>query len=297
MISDVFKLIDITPLPDSNLNWCFVTKDKVPLRSDGALARPNVMIDFCSYDKLPRYAYPEKAAGLGISVQASDICAIDVDKCFSIPFDISTADSRAVDIMRMFSFAYEEFSFSGTGLRVLFRTPSVEQYSDFYYIKNEQNKIEFYQPTRSYRYVTVTGRTIKNNPITFDINAYDTLIEFLEKYMRKPVKKVIRTIDVYEDTRSIEELLMRVKYHYYKNLRFQDLWFSVAPGSGADESERDFKIINYLFENITPDKDKLQTLFESSPYFKSKDWKHRKKWEYNGNRYYNYIYEQIRRIH
>ena len=185
--------------------------------------------------------------------------------------------------------AYCEFSFSGTGLRVLFNAEIVDDYSSKYYIKNSKQNIEFYQPTQSFRYVTVTGNTISDN---FSKVSQEVLIAFLEKYMKKTEKK--RDVKSVED-KPIEVLQSRVRYLYLTNHRFQDLWFGKAPGSGKDESERDFQIMSILYENITQNKEKLKLLFEISPYFKSKDWKHMKKWEQQDFRYFEYVFSQIER--
>ena len=232
-------------------------------------------------------------AGIGVSVQASNICAIDVDHCFKSPFIIESSDDRGKDVLSIFKdHAYCEFSFSGTGLRILFRHPIIENYANDFYIKNSKNEMEFYQPGKSYRYVTITGKTIYDNPIK--LCEKSILFDFLNKYMVRPKKSEKEEISSPErETRSIDQLMELVKYHYLKNSFFQEIWFSKAPGYNSDESERDYYLIQYMYMNITRDKEMLRELFESSPFFQSKDWKHKNKWEYNDHRYYNYIYDHI----
>ena len=285
-----------TNLSTANLRYCLVTETKRPIKIDGTPARPNCEEDFVELESLLQCESIDSYAGIGISVQASKLCAIDVDHCFSQAFDISSADDRAKDVLPRFSkFAYCEFSFSGTGLRVLFRHPIIEHYSDSYYIKNESKRVEFYQPTRSYRYVTVTGHSIYDNPIE-DIPSY-VLEEFLEDYMKKPDRKTY-TVETSEvETRTFKQLSALVKKLYFKDIRLQDLWFGQAPGSGKNESELDYYLIAYLFEHVTQDKQLLKQLFESSPYFKSKDQKHVFKWNNQDGRYYEYVYSVIRRTH
>ena len=277
-----------TSLINLPLKYCLVTDDKKPVRFDGTIARPNNVDDFVELYQLCDLA--ENYAGIGVSIQASKVFAIDVDHCFSIVNDIHSGDKRANSILNMFKdIAYCEFSFSGTGLRVLFNAEIVDDYSSKYYIKNSKQNIEFYQPTQSFRYVTVTGNTISDN---FSKVSQEVLIAFLEKYMKKTEKK--RDVKSVED-KPIEVLQSRVRYLYLTNHRFQDLWFGKAPGSGKDESERDFQIMSILYENITQNKEKLKLLFEISPYFKSKDWKHMKKWEQQDFRYFEYVFSQIER--
>lgn len=279
-------------LMSAGLKYCLLNKAKIPLKIDGTNVSPNKVEDFVDFnvlciDNLSDYA------GIGVSIQASNICAIDVDHCFKSPFVLSSGDSRAENVLNIFkNSAYCEFSFSGTGLRILFRHPVIENYAKMYYIKNSKNEMEFYQPGKSYRYVTLTGRSIYDNELN---SCEDSILyEFLDKYMVRPRKlEIERNLSLQAETRDINQLKEVVKYHYLTNPLFQDIWFSKAPGSGKDESERDYFLISYMYTNVTKDKALLKELFESSPFFKSKDWKHRNKWEYNDFRYYKYIYNQL----
>ena len=165
-----------------------------------------------------------------------------------------------------------------------------------YYIKNSKNGIEFYQPSNSARYVTLTGNTICDNNL-FKIDSLEIVYEFLNKYMIRE-KKIIRSQSSVSgdinNNLSIDKLMLKVKSLYFKDIEFQNSWFACAPGSGSNESEMDYHLLCLLYNNITTDKDKLQELFELSPYFKSKDTKHINKWEYGNYRYYNYIYERLK---
>lgn len=281
-----------------SLKYCLVTKDKLPFKIDGSLAKPNMVEDFVDLTTIINNLNNIKIdnyKGVGISIQASNISAIDVDHCFETPFDIKSGDNRAKELIEMFKdFAYIEFSFSGTGLRILFKTNIIEDYSTKYYIKNANNSIEYYQPTNSFRYVTVTGKYIYNNEIKESLELNKNIILFLDKYMKREEKKKIEIYTTKEETRTFEELLKLVKFHYFKDGIFQNLWFDKAPGSGSNESERDFHLVAYLYQHITQDKDLIKQLFESSPFFKSKDWKHKNKWNYQNFRYYNYLYDNIR---
>lgn len=280
------------------LKYCLVSKDKLPYKIDGSLVKPNNKNDFVNFEDIINACnnIKEDYKGVGISIQASEICAIDVDRCFSIPFEKSSCDERGNKIINIFKDkAYVEFSFSGTGLRVLFKSKIIENYSDDYYIKNSNNHIEYYQPSNSYRYVTITGKCIFNNKIDeIDSNFIEN--EFLSKFMKKENKHLVDIKTTENETRTYEQLMKLVRFHYIKNNNFQDLWFTNAPGSGKDESERDYHLIIYLFENITQNKDLIKQIFESSPFFKSKDWKHVNKWNNQKFRYFNYLYDTIRRM-
>lgn len=278
-----------TSLFEQDLRYCLVDEQKKPHKIDGELARPNNVDDFVSIAELLTSDKLFEFAGVGISIQASKITAIDVDHCFKEANNLESKDERASEILDLFwDKAYCEFSFSGTGLRVLFQSDLISDYSLKYYIKNEKNQIEFYQPTNSFRYVTLTGNTLYDY---FSKVNQDTISAFLEKYMKRPVR-VTRKVQQSSEV-SFDKLQTKVKYLYLTRHGFQDLWFGKAPGSGKDESERDFHILAYLYEEVTQDKEMVKKLFEQSPYFKSKDWKHVKKWEQQEFRYFEYVFSQI----
>lgn len=293
---DTIIKISNTKLINYDFRFCLVTHDKKPIKLDGKLARPNREEDFVTLDDLLQCDKLTDYAGVGISVQASKVFAIDVDKCFSKKHDMATIDERGAKILDMFrNKTYCEYSFSGTGLRILFTGQCIEHYSDKYYVKNEREKLEFYQPSQSYRYVTLTGDVISDMPVEELDNSF--ILNFLNQYLLRPVVNKISTCAETSDSVSFEEMMIKVKKLYYTDMLFQNLWFAQAPGSGKNESELDYQLLAYLFENVTTQSDMLQRLFEASSYFKSKDEYHMRKWTYQNNRYFKYIYSQLRRTH
>ena len=291
-LDTLLKIAENENLINSNLKYCLVTEKKLPYKLDNTPAKINNINDFVNFEELLNGEL-EKYAGIGISIQASKVCAIDVDKCFSIPFDISRGDKRANDIINRFEkYAYIEFSFSGKGLRVIFRQ-NYNFDNKKYYIKNESNSIEYYQPEKSYRYVTITGMTIINNPINSTYNFENVIEQFLNDYMLRPIKNIVREINEVDNNVSIDILRRRLRRKLLLDNKFQDVWFSKAPGSGADESERDYYLLSCLYETITQNKENLRILFEESPFFKSKDYKHMNKWTNQDHRYFNYLYDRI----
>lgn len=284
-------------LANYDFRYCLVDEIKHPFTIDKVFARPNHSEDFVKIEKLLDVSVStlDSYEGLGVSVQASDICAIDIDHCASNKFDVESLDYRAKDIIEMLKdFAYIEFSFSGNGVRIFFKAHRIDNYEQIYYTKNSAVNIEYYYPEGSARYVTITGKTIVNNPIkTLTYDEQQKLMTFLNKYMRR--KHELHSTDVVEhkDDRSLDDLMKLVKYRYLINNSFQDVWFSPAPGSGHDESERDYKLVAEIYDNITKDKDKIKQIFEQSPFFKSKDWKHVSKWQKQDGRYFNYLYSRI----
>lgn len=278
---------------NENLKYCLVDEKKRPYTIFGNYARPNCNEDFSSLEELLSADNLYTYKGVGISINASNVCAIDVDHCFSNAFDFESIDSRGKDIFNTFKdLAYIEFSFSGTGMRVIFLQEAIENYSDIYYVKNSKNQIEYYQPSGSARYVTITGQVLANNPIISQQNFKHILIKFLDKYMKRPIS-IVNNNDNLDNTDDLETAKKKLKRYIFKNMRFQDLWYGKAPGSGKNESELDFAILQQIYLNITTNKETIRLLFETSPYFKSKDHKHINKWEYNNHRYYNYVYDRL----
>lgn len=299
---EVLQNIDsISSLRNANLKFCLVSSNKHPLKLDGTNAKPNNVQDFVDFETLKSCQNLSDYSGIGISIQASKVTAIDVDKCFSKPFEIESADERAIDVINTFmDVAYIEFSFSGLGLRVLYRQPEIEDYSRTYYTKNEQYGIEYYQPSNSFRYVTITGKAIVKKDINSKETFSETILNFLNKYMKRKVYVHRESQTIIDDNRSIHDLLTDVMKLYIKNIVFADKWFNKEhkfaniPGK-SHESQDDYGLMTALYDNITHDKEKLRIIFEQSPYFKTKDKKHLDKWFKNDYRYYNFIFDEMLR--
>jgi hypothetical protein len=283
----IYRILSGTALTGyGGFRYCYMDENKEAYNGK-VLARSDVRSDFVPLDGLD-LSLSDGYAGVGISVQASGVSAVDVDHCFSVPFDLSSADARGKSILSIFEGCYEEFSFSGTGLRCFFLSDPIPDYTKIYFIKNKKTGCEFYYPEGSNRYISVTGRTIQDNAIKQVQEG--TLLSYLDKYLKRP------ELSHSQDETSIiegvdpEQLLM----HYIRSdSGFQNNWFDKAPGSGSNESERDYFLVAFIYDHITRDKAKIKAIFERSPFFLSKDRKHVSKWEYRDGRYYDYIYECV----
>lgn len=291
---DVIENICKTTLINGDFIYCLVDNNKIPYTHKNTLCHPNRQEDFNSLETLLNNNEIEKYKGVGISIFANNISAIDVDCCIKEPFNINCLDDRAKDIVNVFKDrAYIEFSFSGKGLRILFDIINLPvNYNTEYYIKNSKKSIEFYNPSFKARYVTITGRPLYNNNPRNKID-FNEIKFFFDKYFKREYKLNINK-EISDDIKSDEELMNLTKYYIYKNIYFQDLWFEKAPGKGHNESERDFELIRFIYLNITKNKIKIKNIFETSPFFKSKDWEHKNKWEKNDGEYYNVIYEKVK---
>lgn len=298
-LDTLFNITENQHLLKYNFKYCLVDNMKHPYKFDGNLARPNCNEDFSPIEDLASVSINtlNDYHCLGVSIQASQVCAIDIDDCVGKAFDKETISSKAKSIIEQFkNFAYIEFSFSGHGLRIFFKSKTIDNYKYIYYTKNSKEHIEYYYPEGSARYVTITGMTIYSNEIRNLTTHEETVLSgFLNTYMKREHQlNVDKDENLEVDDRTIDELMIKVKNAYFRNYNFQDLWFTEAPGSGADESERDYHLVAYLYDNITKDKNKIKELFELSPFFKSKDYKHLNKWQKQDYRYFNYLYTKIK---
>ena len=266
--------------------------NKVPYRYDGTLAKPNQEDDFVGLEEIMNNHLEgkidlNKYNGLGISCKANNLIAIDIDHCFSNKLDFSSIDERGKRVYELFKgLGYIEFSFSGTGMRILLNTSTIpDNYSDTYYIKNSKKQIEFYDEN-AIRYVTITGNYISND-VPVDRPSEKVIKEFLDEFMMKP-KVSSTSIEESIDDSSIGDLMKEVKYHLIDNMSFQRNWYTKAPGFGHDESERDYFLIAYILTHITSDRNKVREIIERSPFYESKDKAHKNKWKRNNYYYYNF---------
>lgn len=287
-IDFLIKILD-TKLPYYDLKWCFVDSKKLPYQNNGKIAKSNDFKTFCNIEELMT-EYLLKFDGIGISINFSKICAIDIDKCVEKPFDINFINKKGKDILNIFEDYYCEFSFSGTGLRILFfikENEFLDDYKKKYYTKNSNEKVEFYNHN-DIRYVTITGMTIHNNDIkNVDINI---LKQFLDTYMQLKKKKEIIS-NIKNEIVDEKEIEKRLKKLFHKDLNFLEVWNSKAPGSKKNESELDYYLILMLYQNVCSNIDMIKKLIETSNYYQTKDKKHKKKWNDS-----NYVYETYESI-
>lgn len=304
---DCIKRVNQTSISkDNTIRYCLVNAGKLPFRIDGSLAQTNNSKSFVCFDDLRKASNLLKYRTIGISIQFSNLCGIDIDHCFTTPLDFKTADERAKDIYTMFKdFSYIEFSFSGKGMRVLFKTESIDNYKSKYFIKNSKNNIEYYQTSYgtdavSYRYLTLTGNTIIDNYSSSNLKQADrdTLFAFLNKYMLRDNKSVVEPFKSdLKEVKTSDEIKKRLRWCLLKDNDFQDNWFNKATGSHTNESERDYYLCVYIYKNITTNQDMIINIFEQSPFYKSKDEKHITKWNKNNKQYFRrFIYPHLKEL-
>lgn len=236
--------------------WKLTDKGKEPFNlSTGLHAKSNDEATFSSYpvllNNIHKYLnYDEtgkQIGGIGLGIFRG-YSAIDIDHCIDEDGNISEMAKDIIDFCQ----SYTEYSPSRTGIRIIFKTQTKIDKSE-YYINNSKRGLEVYISNNTNKFVSITGNKISGD----NINEIE-LDYILNKYMRKGEFDIEKAIE--------------------KDSRLKELWFKKAPGSHADESEADMalccKLAFYLKNNIV----EIKRYFEMSPYFKSKDETHIKKW-------------------
>ena len=123
-LDTLFNIVNNDNILKYDFKYCLVDDNKHPFKANGDFVKPNCDNDFCSIIDLTNLNQDilQSYKGIGISIHASNICAIDIDHCVSNAFDVNSINALALNIINLFkNFAYIEFSFSGTGLRILFK--------------------------------------------------------------------------------------------------------------------------------------------------------------------------------
>ena len=249
--------------------WKLTEKGKIPFNvQNGKMARSNdkttfapfgvVMTKLSSYFKFDEHG--KNIGGLGFGI-FNGFSAVDIDHCIK---DGKLTD-MAQDVIDYCS-SYTEYSPSGEGIRIIFKT-NTKLDKSIYYINNHKTGLEIYISENTNKYVTITGNVL----IPSNVNEVD-ISYILDKYMKKNKSKSVtkaKTFDIKD---------------YPNDLKLNELWNTKAPGSGSNESELDLALCNKLAFYLKGDFLGINKAFMVSPYYKSKDSMHIQKWDRNDYR-------------
>ena len=262
----MIEAISLKDLPQElkfNALWCcwkYVTVDgkltKKPFNVlTGNGAKSNDETTFVSYPVLLNHIYKylsidengKQTGGVGLGIFRG-YSAVDIDHCVDENGNISEMARDIIDFCQ----SYTEYSPSKTGIRIIFKTQTKIEKSE-YYINNANLGLEIYISNNTNKFVTITG-----NKISGDIINEIDILPLLNKYMKKGGFNVNKILE--------------------KDEKLKELWFKKAPGSHADESETDMALCCKLAYYLKNDENEIKRIFESSPYYQSKDEEHKKKW-------------------
>ncbi|MDY0104271.1 MAG: phage/plasmid primase, P4 family [Lentimicrobium sp.] len=212
------------------------------------------------------YAIDDKGkpiGGLGLGI-FNGYSAIDIDHCVERDGKLSELATDIID----YCHTYTEYSPSGTGVRLIFKTPTIIN-KETHYINNQNLGLEIYISDNTNKFVTLTGNIIHG----YDIAELD-ITYIVNKYMLKRDVK-ISALNGYVDT---DEVDIKIKNKMRVSAKFREIWNKQAPGDGADESETDMILCNMLADVFDGNYAEIEEAFSNSPYFQSKDDKHKNKW-------------------
>jgi len=197
--------------------------------------------------------------GLGLGI-FNGYSAVDIDDCVE-GGQLSDLANDIVDYLH----SYTEYSPSGHGIRIIFKTPTMIN-KETHYVNNRNLGLEIYISDNTNKFVTLTGNTLHS----LDIADID-ITYIINKYMEKNNTKIITATPV-------ENTDIKLKNKLRVSSKFRELWNSEASGSNGDESETDLTICNILADVFEGNYAMVDSAFQTSPYFLSKDTKHTNKW-------------------
>ena len=188
-------------------NWVwYTTKDDKKTKKP--LSKVNEPNTWLTYEQAVSGTEWNNADGIGLMFAKNSsglaICGIDIDA-----HHVDT-NPLAKEIMQMFSDTYTEKSPSGKGYHILFftelaRLPDSKTYKSQYQQKNSTLDVECYISGMTNRYFTFTGNQVSDSDCLTDKT--DTLLQFLDKYMRKAPSSSVSSADQLKLTEEEKILL------------------------------------------------------------------------------------------
>ena len=257
---DALSLKDIPQELKFSALWCcwkLTEKGKEPFNPvDNTHAKSNDPTTFVTYPVLLNHLHKylkyddngKQTGGVGLGIFRG-FSAIDIDHCVDANGNLSDMAKDIIDFCQ----SYTEYSPSKTGIRIIFKTSSKIDKSQ-YYINNANLGLEIYISDNTNKYVSITGNKLSGDRIN-EIN----IEPLLTKYMKKGQFNLNKVLE--------------------KDAKFADLWNKKAPGSHSDESESDMRLCCKLAYYLKNDENEIKRYFEMSPYYQSKDLMHKKKWQ------------------
>lgn len=248
---------------------------KVPLSiSKGGFARSNDKSSFVDFETASKSdiakavtAQGRLVNGLGLGI-FNGYSAVDIDHCVKN----GKANDFAQKIIDYFQ-SYTEYSPSGTGIRIIFKTDIKSIDKSQYYINNHNLGLEIYIEGSTSKFVTLTGN-IYPGCAGFGIVSSDPM-PLMNEYMFKTGKYVSEKAD---EPVSVGNADFNLERALNNDRKLHDLWFSKASGAGGNESETDLALCTKLAFYCQKDANRINSLFTSSPYFHTKDPQHLAKW-------------------
>ncbi len=244
---------------------------------------PNARVDDMSTFQSFQAAFLSLKDGEGLGIGLfGNLCGIDIDHAVQAD---GTLSPTAQDIINYFDGAYMEYSYSGTGVHILFFCAQQKKYQKYYVKMGEKQLqakgitdiggLELYQGRIDNRYLTLTGNIIPQSKTNNYTVSPDKLTAFLDKYFKRPTLTQSSTPVVCNDEED------QAWWNWAKTRRPERLFqlaSQIPTGSGGTESEDDLALCQELSFWCNKNQSLVRQAFESSYYYKHKDDKHKTKW-------------------
>lgn len=235
-------------------------RKKIPYNPlSGTYAKPNDIQSATEYETALKAFRSKQYNGIGF-LFFNGICGIDID----IKGENAAAQSRAKEILEVFSDTYIEQSPSGSGYHIIFKcdisklplNTDKTKLSEEFYTKNPNNGLEIYFSGLTHRYFTYTGEKISSDDAIIDKT--DCVLAFLKKYMTKEIK----TIEI-----DIVDIIKKSK----KGKQFAQLYDTGDISSYQnDESSADLALCNILAFFLNGNYDEIDRYFRQSKLYRPK---------------------------
>ena len=199
--------------------------------------------------------------GLGVGL-FDNLGAIDIDHCT----DGVNATKMAIDIISMMNPTYTEFSPSGEGFRLLYRTDNLVYDKEKYLFNNRDIGLEVYVAGSTSRFVTVTGTYCKDHDVL--MNRSEELLKVADKYMKRVRPNSGSTSNSGVSTLPDDELVQRAS-NAKNGEKFKTLWSGNTSAYHSD-SEADLALCGILAFWTGGDAEQMDRLFRKSGLMRDK---------------------------
>ncbi len=230
---------------------------KIAYQVNGYKVRANDRDTFTSFDTVIPYVSAYDGIGIGVF---DGFSAVDIDNC--------VVDGKltelAIDIIETMN-SYTEYSPSGKGVRIIFKTDGLYYNKEKYYINNRKLGLEIYVSGYTKKFVTLTGNAINNSDVCYRDSE---LLTVLEKYMVKPEvnQAVMRAVpgSYLSDDSVISKALLSSQSE-----KFSELWNGNIPDDKS-HSEADQALCSILAFWCGGDTEQMDRLFRLSGLMRDK---------------------------
>ena len=235
--------------------WKYEAQGKVPYQVNGIRAKSTDKNSFTDFKTVCNKLNGYDGIGIGIF---DNFCAIDIDHCV-VDGKISKIASDIITTMD----SYTEYSPSGTGIRIIFKTANLSYDKKRYYINNRKLGLEIYVSGYTNRFVTITGNAINNNNVE---ERGTKLMSILEKYMLKSNTET--TSSKHISYLSDDEVIKKASSSK-QGKKFISLWNGNIP-KGKSHSEADLMLCMILAFFCGGDTKQMDRLFRKSGLMRDK---------------------------